>query len=80
MELMAPEVDRGLFKVAGGFLDEHPTDKDEKLRINGSMLLAQAETKEEVIKRLEEDVYTTSGTWDWSKADIRPFKAAYIVP
>ena len=38
-------------------------------KIKGSIMLAFAETKEDVIKALSDDVYFEEGVWDWKKAD-----------
>ncbi|KAI7379814.1 hypothetical protein KC336_g19110, partial [Hortaea werneckii] len=45
-------------------------------KINGSVMLAVADTKEEVMKNVKEDVYFKSGVWDESKIQIFPFKSA----
>ena len=42
------------------------------LKINGSIMLALAESKEEVLAALKEDVYSTAGVWDWEKVTIQP--------
>lgn len=41
-------------------------------RIKGSIMLAFAESKEDVIKALQEDVYFKQGVWDWNKVQIHP--------
>ena len=43
--------------------------------MKGSVMLALAESKEEVVKALKEDVYYKSDVWDWDKvsAVIRAF-------
>ena len=41
-------------------------------KIKGSIMLAFAETKEDVIKALQDDVYFEKGVWDWKKARIHP--------
>ena len=33
----------------------------------GSVLVAMARTKEEVVERLQRDLYTSEGVWDWKK-------------
>lgn len=48
--------------------------------IKGSIMLAFAETKEDVIKALQDDVYFEEGVWDWKKAQIHPFKSAFRQP
>ncbi|KAL9633391.1 MAG: hypothetical protein Q9164_004730 [Protoblastenia rupestris] len=65
---------------AGGALLEDPIKEGVDLKINGSFLLATAETKEDVIKTLKEDIYTKSGVWDWNKIQIHPIKSAFIRP
>jgi hypothetical protein len=42
----------------------------------GSAMLAYAETKEEVIEKLKNDIYTKEGVWDWDKVQIWPFRSA----
>jgi uncharacterized protein len=42
----------------------------------GSALIVVASTKEEVIERLKNDIYSTSGVWDVDNAQIWPFKSA----
>ena len=48
-----------------------PKDGD-GLRIKGSVMLALAESKEDVIKALQEDVYYKSGIWNWDRVQIHP--------
>ena len=50
-------------------LDEAPKE-GEGLKINGSVMLAVAESKKEVLEVLKKDVYCTSGVWDWDKVQI----------
>lgn len=49
-----------------------PLKEGEGPKINGSIMLAYAESKEEVIKKLKEDVYSTEEVWDWEKVCDRP--------
>ncbi len=52
-------------------LDEIPKGgEDPKFR--GSVMLAMAESKEEVLQALKEDIYSKSGVWDWDKFQIYP--------
>jgi len=44
--------------------------------IAGSAMLAYAETKEEVIESLKNDIYTKGGVWNWEKVQIWPFRSA----
>ena len=45
-------------------------------KMKGSAMLIGAKTREEVIERLEKDVYVSGGVWDVSKVQIIPFKSA----
>ena len=41
-------------------------------KIKGSIMLAVAESKEEVLRALQEDVYFKESIWDWNKVQIYP--------
>lgn len=41
-------------------------------KIEGSVMLARAETREEVVEQLRRDTYFRSGVWDWEKVVIYP--------
>jgi len=45
-------------------------------KMKGSVMLIGARTKEEVIERLQKDIYVMGEVWDWSKVQIIPFKSA----
>ena len=45
--------------------------------MKGSVMLAFAETKEDVIKALQDDVYFEEGVWDWKKAQIHPVRQEF---
>ena len=69
-----PSLSSGLLtlrKSEGATLEE-PAREGEDLRINGSVLLALAESREEVVKVLQQDIYYKSGVWDWDKVAIHP--------
>lgn len=51
---------------------EEEQKSGEGLRINGSVMLALAESKEEVLKALQEDVYYKRNIWDRNKIQIHP--------
>ncbi|KAL1305588.1 hypothetical protein AAFC00_007193 [Neodothiora populina] len=73
---LTPDVESGLWLMGGATLDEPPKE-GEGPKINGSIMLALAETKEEVLEKLKGDVYSQSGVWNWEKVQIYPFKAAF---
>ena len=41
-------------------------------KIKGSIMLALAESKEDVLKVLQKDLYFKEGVWDWNKVQIHP--------
>jgi len=45
-------------------------------KMKGSAMLIGAKTREEVIERLQKDVYVQEGVWDVEKVEIIPFKSA----
>lgn len=56
-------------------LDE-PLKEGDTPKMKGSAMLIGAKTKEEVIERLQKDVYVKGEVWDLSKVQIIPFKSA----
>lgn len=52
-------------------LEEVPKE-GESPKIHGSIMLALAESKEEVLEALKRDIYSESGVWDWNKVQIHP--------
>ena len=57
--------------TTGAMLDEQPRE-GETPKMNGSVLVAVAESREEALKFVKEDVYTTQGVWDADKVQIYP--------
>jgi hypothetical protein len=45
-------------------------------KMKGSAMLIGARSREEVVERLEKDVYVTGQVWEWEKVQIIPFKSA----
>lgn len=64
------QVDSGFMAMGGATLDE-PLKEGEGPKINGSVLVLAAETREEVWEGLKQDVYWKSGVWDQSKVSFR---------
>ena len=38
--------------------------------MKGSVVLAEAESKEEVIRTLKDDIYSKNEVWDWDKVRL----------
>ncbi|KAK1010529.1 hypothetical protein LTR54_005484 [Friedmanniomyces endolithicus] len=66
---LKPSVESGFFVFGGASLDE-PVKEGEGPKINGSVMVAVAESKEEVLDKLKADVYYTSGVWDVEKNPV----------
>lgn len=66
---LKPNVDSGFWLFGGASLDE-PIQEGQGPKINGSIMLALAESKEEVLEKLKQDTYWKSGVWDSSKVSI----------
>lgn len=41
-------------------------------KIKGSLMLAFAESKDDVLEALQEDIYYKEGIWDWKNVQILP--------
>lgn len=55
----------------GAILDEQPREGDTP-KMKGSVLVAVAESRQEVLKLVKEDVYSTHGVWNVEKVQIYP--------
>lgn len=75
---MKDKLDGGIYKMGGALLDEVPQDDDaSKFKFNGSTLVCIAESKEEILGWLNQDIYAQSGVWDVEKvrdSDVRRFQ------
>ena len=50
----------------GAYLEDLPKD-GEGMKIQGSVMVALAASKDEVLAELKKDVYSVNGVWDWNK-------------
>ncbi|KAF2707070.1 hypothetical protein K504DRAFT_49565 [Pleomassaria siparia CBS 279.74] len=63
--------------TTGAMLEEPVKEGDTSPpKMKGSALLVAAQTKEEVVERLQKDAYFKNEVWDWAKVQIIPFKSA----
>lgn len=62
---LKPDTDSGFWVMGGAMLDE-PIKEGSGPKINGSIMMAVADSKEEVLEKLKKDVYWTGGVWDTS--------------
>lgn len=58
-------------KIIGALLRKIAHD-EEQLDIKGSVMIAVAESREEVLEALRDDIYFRSGVWDLAKAQVVP--------
>lgn len=74
-------VDSGKYQMGGAVLEEVPVDdQPSSMKMNGSTIVVVAESKEEILSILRDDVYAKSGVWDVEKAQMWPFKCAFRIP
>lgn len=59
------------FEFSGAILEE-VIKEGEDPKIKGSIMLASAESKADVLKALQEDIYFKEGVWDWHNVQIHP--------
>lgn len=64
--------------MGGASLDE-PVQDGQGPKANGSVMLAVADTKEEVLEKLGKDVYVATGVWDLEKVSAGYFAGKIIV-
>jgi len=65
LEELGPLVQAGRVAIGGVTLDENGA-------INGSMIVIEAESEDEVRDLIARDVYTQEGVWE--RVEIRPFR------
>ncbi|EKM80792.1 hypothetical protein AGABI1DRAFT_83752 [Agaricus bisporus var. burnettii JB137-S8] len=79
-----PHINSGVFRVAGIVADpDKPTttiDGQTRPNAQGSLLIVEADTLEEVKKLIMNDVYWKNGVWDKEKVVIQPFLPATPFP
>ncbi|BCS23922.1 YciI family protein [Aspergillus puulaauensis] len=64
-------IESGVISLGGPTLVSHPLVGEEP-QINGSVLLLNADTQEEILEIVRQDIYTTSGVWDLQNIRILP--------
>lgn len=68
-------------QITGAVLNSLPESSDPStFDFAGSAVIAVAETKEEVIAQLKEDIYYANGVWDVENAQIFPYLNAFRNP
>lgn len=78
LEGVKPLKESGRVKMGGGVFSEVPQGTDPKnWPFCGSTLNVLADTREEVVELLKNDVYASSGVWDVEKAQIWPAVLAF---
>jgi uncharacterized protein len=70
-----PDHERGFWVLGGAYMSEPPAEGRPPPML-GSTLIAVADTKEEVLDKLRDDIYAKEGVWDLDKVQIWPFRSA----
>ncbi|EXK29545.1 hypothetical protein FOXG_11882 [Fusarium oxysporum f. sp. lycopersici 4287] len=73
---IASRIESGVWIMGGPTLDYPPIDGQEKA-INGSCIVANAPSREEVMEEIRKDIYATSGVWNLEKITILPLMTAF---
>lgn len=68
----------GSWRMGGAYLEDVCLNQNEEpLRILGSAMIVKASSREEVLKKLKDDIYAQENIWDFEKVQIHPFKCAF---
>ncbi|KAK7045724.1 hypothetical protein VNI00_007557 [Paramarasmius palmivorus] len=81
LELIKANIANGSIRVAGVMLTDeslHAAPEDRKMI--GSTIIWEAESKEEVQKKIEADPYYLNGVWDKERIVITPMMPATPIP
>ena len=78
LENLKPKVADGTVVFGGGSLDE-PVKEGEGPKINGSVMIIMADTKEDAMKFVHSDIYTEHKVWDVEKVR-RKIMASHVCP
>ncbi|KAI4099301.1 MAG: hypothetical protein LQ339_006093, partial [Xanthoria mediterranea] len=63
------------WQFGGALLDDVP-QAGQSLKIRGSVILVQEDTRERVLQVLRQDIYHIRGIWDLEQAQIYPVSSA----
>ncbi|KAI9693418.1 MAG: hypothetical protein M1820_009294 [Bogoriella megaspora] len=66
LQNIKPKVDSDIVTFGGAILEDVPKE-GEGLRMNGSVMLVNAASRDEAIGVLKDDVYFKNRVWDWDK-------------
>ncbi|KAL8835368.1 MAG: hypothetical protein Q9170_003357 [Blastenia crenularia] len=73
LEALFPRFDQGFWRLGGAILRDVQRP-GESLDICGSVMIARAESREDVVKALRQDIYCSQGIWDLEKVQIHPVR------
>jgi hypothetical protein len=65
----------GFWVLSGAYMNA-PPHEGVRFEMLGSAMVAVAQTQEDVMKVLREDVYCLEGVWDMEKVQIHPFRSS----
>lgn len=70
-----PLIDSKQLSFFGVTLSDSPGSNTAHAKINGSVMVMEADSRDEVVGFLERDTYTKAGVWDVGGAKITPFRS-----
>jgi len=64
-----PNAESGFWVLGGAMLEDVPKEGS-PLKITGSVMMAVAGSKEEVMEKIKSDIYADKGVWDMDKVSL----------
>ncbi|KAL7933225.1 hypothetical protein V8C35DRAFT_305235 [Trichoderma chlorosporum] len=79
---MTPTIQEKGLKMGGGLLNDVPADDNDANTFDfaGSIMVLVAESKEDAINKVKDDIYVRSGVWDLEKAQVYAYKNGFRLP
>ena len=71
LQNVKPHIESGKVTLGGATLAEHP-EPDQPHRMNGSAFVVAADSREELLQFIRQDVYARKGVWNLDRATILP--------
>jgi hypothetical protein len=66
LSAIKPNAESGFWVLGGAMLEDTPKEGS-PLKITGSVMMAVASSKEEVMEKIKSDIYADKGVWDMDK-------------
>jgi uncharacterized protein YciI len=69
LSAIKPNAESGFWVLGGAMLEDTPKEGS-PLKITGSVMMAVASSKEEVMEKIKSDIYADKGVWDMDKVSF----------